>query len=51
MQNVLSQNQIYKYRYAHGFFILTVVSILTEIHTYRKPLFPDFRAPDLGALC
>ena len=32
MQKVLSQNHIYKYRCAHGFFILTVFSILTEIH-------------------
>ena len=43
MQNVLTQNQIYKYRYAHGFSILTVCSILTEIHIQKKPLFPDFR--------
>ena len=35
MQTVLTQNQIYKYRYAHGFFILTVFSILTEIHIQK----------------
>ena len=48
MQNVLTQNQIYKYRYAHGFFILNVFSVLTEIHIQKYPFFPDFRASDLG---
>ena len=32
---LLTQNQIYRYRYAHGFFILTVFSILTEIHIQK----------------
>ena len=27
-----------------GFFILTVFSILTEIHIQKQPLLPDFRA-------